>query len=192
MNKLKKSLFFDSLSSVIFIIFGIYLIYSREKAYNLTAIILSIVLLIISLHGLFRFFTREEKNKGYGHLAYGLITLALGIFFLISRKSIVPITPILFGIYMLVNATFKVVSIKNMKRMNNKNWTLGVLILFFMFSLGFLSVLSFLIDVLLIEEKVMFFLTTYSILNIILSYLYTITYKEKEIVVYEATVVEGE
>ena len=172
-NELRNIFFANVIGSVLFIIFGIYLFYKPTSTITFISTFLGIILAIIGVFGLYKYVTREEKNKKFDiSLVYMIISFVIAIILFVFPTLIKDGLQVTFGVIMIIFPFLKIKNTKLLAKSNNKNTGLSILCLVIMFIAGVLVLLNPTREVLNINIILGLFICFYSIINIVTSYLY--------------------
>ena len=98
-NELRNIFFVNVIGSLLFIIFGIYLFFKPTATITFISTFLGIILSIIGIFGLYKYVTREEKNKKFDvSLIYMLISFIIAIILFVFPTLIKDGLQVTFGI----------------------------------------------------------------------------------------------
>ena len=168
-----KSFWTNLITSILFIGFGIYLLFKPDSAIKIIANLIALITTSIGIFGLFRYFTRDAKEKKINvNLLYSIVSFVVAIIMLLKPEIIAKILPIVMGIYMIINTLCNFGYLKHLKKNNSKDFGICIFMFIIMLVLGVIIIFNPLESVLRGHQALGMLLTTYSILNIINSYLY--------------------
>jgi uncharacterized membrane protein HdeD (DUF308 family) len=169
----EKSFWVTIITSVLFIVFGIYLLYQPNTTILIIARCLTIITLLVSLFGAFKYFTRKDKTKKVDvNLIYGIIALIATIVLFFSPYIISDIVPLAIGIIMIVGLLLKLGYLKQVKQNQVKDFGTCLLIFILMLILSLLIVFNPMKAVLNINQSMGMIIIFYSILDVIMCYLF--------------------
>ena len=172
-NELRNIFFVNVIGSLLFIIFGIYLFFKPTATITFISTFLGIILSIIGIFGLYKYVTREEKNKKFDvSLIYMLISFIIAIILFVFPTLIKDGLQVTFGIIMVIFPFLKIKNTRLLSKIKNKNTGLSILCLAIMFISGVVVLLNPTREILNINIILGLFICFYSVINIISSYLY--------------------
>ena len=172
-NELRNIFFVNVIGSILFIIFGIYLFFKPTSTITFISTFLGIILAIIGVFGLYKYVTRENKNKKFDvSLIYTIISFIIALILFIFPTLIKDGLQVTFGIIMVIFPFLKIKNTKLLTKYRNKNTGLSILCLAIMFLSGVVVLLNPTREILNINIILGLFICFYSIINIISSYLY--------------------
>ena len=172
-NELRNIFFVNVIGSLLFIIFGIYLFFKPTATITFISTFLGIILSIIGIFGLYKYVTREEKNKKFDvSLIYMLISFIIAIILFVFPTLIKDGLQVTFGIIMVIFTFLKIKNTRLLSKIKNKNTGLSILCLAIMFISGVVVLLNPTREILNINIILGLFICFYSVINIISSYLY--------------------
>ena len=172
-NELRNIFFVNVIGSLLFIIFGIYLFFKPTATITFISTFLGIILSIIGVFGLYKYVTREEKNKKFDvSLIYMLISFIIAIILFVFPTLIKDGLQVTFGIIMVIFPFLKIKNTRLLSKIKNKNTGLSILCLAIMFISGVVVLLNPTREILNINIILGLFICFYSVINIISSYLY--------------------
>ena len=172
-NELRNIFFVNVIGSILFIIFGIYLFFKPTSTITFISTFLGIILAIIGVFGLYKYVTRENKNKKFDvSLIYTIISFVMALILFIFPTLIKDGLQVTFGIIMVIFPFLKIKNTKLLTKHRNKNTGLSILCLAIMFLSGVVVLLNPTREILNINIILGLFICFYSIINIISSYLY--------------------
>lgn len=135
-NKFNKLIFGSWFSSILFLVFGIFLFVKPKLANSLIGYMVGTIVLISGISAIVNYFVSKNELKYMNlELIYGIITLIAGTAIIFNPLSITSIVTIGLGIWMLINGAMKINSSLLLKKYKEETW---ILLLF----IGILTLLS--------------------------------------------------
>lgn len=120
---IKKSEIYSSIVSVLMIILSIFLICRPLKSIVALIISFGIILIVNGIGGLITYFTTKKEDRLFSFdLILGLFTMLAGILILVYRIELLPVFPVVLGIYIIVNNLFKLQFAVNLSSVKNSGW----------------------------------------------------------------------
>lgn len=165
---LKKISQISSITSIIFIVIGLFLIIKPETTLSLISYVLGIVILVNGIMNLVRYFS----NRGNGNLydfgfIIGIISVVIAVIFISNPNMIASIIPLILGVWILVNGVVKFQFSMNLKNYRNSNTNRSMIISGFNILLGIILVLNPFKGAVLITRIIGAFLIAYAILDLL-------------------------
>lgn len=169
----EKSFWVSIISGTLFSVFGIYLIYKPFATKTILARGIAIVLLCVAIFGLFKYLTRKDKTKKIDvNVVYAVIALILAAILFFMPLAISGFIPIALGGYTLANTFLKVGYLKQLAKNEVKDFGTSIFIFIIMLLLSVVIIFNPLKSVLNMNQTTGMILVFYSILDIILCYLF--------------------
>jgi len=172
MKKEINKVFYTSLiSGLLLILIGGFLLFSPDKTVKIIFYILGILIAVLGAIGILKFFTKtdEVRNSKYG-LAYGMVCLVVAILFVFFQDKTSKLFPYILGLFIIVNSAVKVEYVIKLKKANNKNWSVTLLILIFSVILGLLLIFNPLKEADFFIQLIGMILMFFATLDIVQSY----------------------
>jgi uncharacterized membrane protein HdeD (DUF308 family) len=172
-DEAEKTFWVTSVSSVLFVVFGTYLLFKPNITITIISRCLSIIIAAIGVFGLYKYITRKKKEKKVDiNLIYSIISFVIALFIFLKPNAISGLIPIALGIYMVVNLILKMGYLKELKKQTKKDLGVCIFTFIIMFLFGVFIIINPLKNVLNSNQSIGIFITFYSILDIILCYLF--------------------
>lgn len=173
MKKEINRVFFSSLfTSIILIIVGVLLLFFPHETIKTISYVFGSMIALLGGSGLIKFFidNKESKYNKYG-LAYGIVLLLISFFFFFKTDNIAKIMPFALGLYIIISSAIKIEYTIRLKRANNNNWKVTLIMLIFSIIFGFLLIFNPFKSALVITQVIGGIIIFYAILDIIDSYI---------------------
>jgi len=108
-SSLKKIYRVSIVSSIVFLIFGLFLVFQTENVIKTVSIIMGSLLLIIGIVPIVNYFKIRIHNFfSSAGLLYGVFSAVAGLMILFNTKILATIIPILSGVRMIINSVNKI------------------------------------------------------------------------------------
>ncbi len=168
-----KTFWTTLVTSTLFVIFGIFLLFQPNTTLTIISRIVTIIATLIGIFGLYKYLTRDNKEKKIDvNIVYSLLAFIMAVVVFVSPNVISGFIPMILGLFMIVNSVFKVGYLKYLKKSKNRDFGVCVFTFTMMVILGILLILNALDNVLDMTEAIGIIITFYSILDVIISYLF--------------------
>ena len=172
-NDVKSSFWMNLCGSILFSIFGIYLLFKPYTTTTFLSRFLGVILILTGVFALFKFLSREDKNKKLTGSLIGCITSFLVSIILFANPTLISNGfQVFFGVIMVVYPFMKLKYSSELHRIRNNNFGLSLFILIIMFGLGIILLVNPTSSVFSINQIIGTLVIYYCILNVIGSYLY--------------------
>lgn len=172
-DEAEKTFWVTIITSILFIIFGIYLLYRPNTTILIISRCLNIITLLVSLFGLYKYLTRKDKTKKIDiNIIYSIIALIVTVLLFLNPYVISGFVPLAIGIIMIVSLLLKLGFLKQVKKNEVKDFGPCLLIFILMIILSVLVVFNPMKSVLNINQSMGMIIVFYSILDVIMCYLF--------------------
>ena len=105
LEKIMKDFFRSSLlTSTILIILGILLLFASEATITIVVYVIGALVIAIGATGLIRFFTNNIYKSSLD-LAYGIVSIVLGVIIIKNPNAVASIFPIILGIAIIISSS---------------------------------------------------------------------------------------
>lgn len=164
----KKLSQISTITSIIFIVVGIFLFLKPETTLSLISYILGLIILANGIMNLIRYFSNQERNNLYdfGFIS-GIMGVVIAIIFISQPNMIVSIIPLILGIWILINGIVKLQFAMNLRNYQNSNWIRSVVISGINVFLGIILVLNPFGGAVVLTRIIGAFLIVYAILDLL-------------------------
>ncbi len=106
MQTIKKMFGVSLMTSIVFLIFGLFLIFKTEGTIQLISGIIGFILLVNGGLSLIRYF-KDGDFATKADLISGIVTIVAGLVMILNPKTIVSILPFVLGIYFIITGVVK-------------------------------------------------------------------------------------
>lgn len=165
-DMLKKGTSKNIVTSIIILLFGIFIFIKPDTTVKTISFLLGIILLLTGLNSIVNAFSNKE-NPNNLNIAVGIIIMIPALILFFNPTIIASIIPLLIGIYMIISAAFKLQYLYSLKTLTNA-WDISVVVVTIVtLILGVLLVFNPFGGVIAITKLIGIFLMIYAILDII-------------------------
>lgn len=172
-DEAEKTFWVSIVSSVLFVVFGIYLLFKPTLTITIISRIISIITACIGIFGLYRYIVRKDKTKKIDiNIVYSVISFLIAILIFIFPTAISSLIPIALGAYMIINALLKLGYLKQVKQNEKPDFGVCLLIFIVMLLSSIILIVNPLKEVLNINQTMGMLIVFYSVLDTIISYLF--------------------
>lgn len=134
---LKKAGFTSILSSIIFLLLGIFLVVNPNAIVKTISYVIGILLIIIGIVKIISYFTSKDDYIFYDYrLIYGAFCIVLGILIMFSGNAIASFFRIIIGIWILLNGVSRLDLAIKLKETNTNYWLLSLILSILIFVAG--------------------------------------------------------
>ena len=169
----EKTFWVTVVTSVMFIVFGGYLLYQPNATILMISRCLNIITLALSVFGVVKYLTRKDKTKKVDiNIIYGAIAFIITLILFFSSYIISGFVPLVVGILMIVALLLKFGFLKQVKKNLVKDFGVCLLIFILMIILSIFIIFNPLKTVLEPNQSMGMIIVFYSILDIIMCYLF--------------------
>lgn len=192
MESLFKKIYRMSLiSSIVFFVFGLLLIFQTEGIIKTIAITIGAILLVIGIFPIVNYFrNRDQGILSSAGLLYGIFSAVAGIVIIVNNNLLLTIVPVLAGVWMIINSVNKIQIAMELRDNKISSWLIS-----FIFAIIILIVATLLIvfparGAIIVSRTVGIFIVIYSVLDIADSILIKVLGKQVKEEIKEAQIVE--
>ena len=172
-DEAEKTFWTTLVSTVLFVVFGTYLLFKPDLAITIISRLLTLITAAIGIFGLYKYLTRKTKEKKIDiNIIYSIVSFIIAIIVYINPLAISSLIPIVLGTYMLINTILKINYLKQLNKNKNQDFGTSILIFIIMLILGLIMIFNPLKAVLNINQTMGIIIVFYSILDLILCYLF--------------------
>ena len=167
MNNLMSKIFKSSLlSSIFFIILGIFLIFESEATIVSISYVVGAIIIALGVMEMLKYF--REINSELD-LIYGIICIVFGVVVILHPHAIASFIPIVVGIVIILNSATKLQYSMELKRNNNSLWKTTMILSLIATICGIIIIFNPFSGAVLITRVIGIIIVIYSILDIISS-----------------------
>lgn len=163
---LKKATNKNMITSIVILIFGIFIFIKPDTTVKTISFLLGIILLMSGLNSIVGAFHNRENINNL-NIAVGIIIIVASLVLFFNPTVIASIIPLIIGIYMIISSAFKLQYLYSLKALTNKWDTSVVMIALITLILGVLLVFNPFGGVIAITKLIGIFLVIYAVLDII-------------------------
>lgn len=164
-DELKKTTSKNMITSIIILIFGIFIFLKPDTTIKSISFLLGIILLMTGLNSIVSAFN-NKTNPNQLNIAIGVIVIVMALVLFLNPTVIASIIPLLIGIYMIFSAALKLQYLYVLKTLT-KNWDISVVITtIIVLILGVLLIFNPFKGVIAITKLIGIFLFVFAILDI--------------------------
>ncbi len=187
----KKVYRISLISSVVFLIFGLLLIFQTEGVIKTISIIVGTILLVIGVFPIVNYFRNRQPGllTGAG-LLYGIFSVVAGIVIIFNKNLLSTIIPVLGGVWMIINSVNKIQIAMELRDSKIKSWFISFIFAIIILIMATLLILNPVRGAELVTKTVGIFIVIYSILDISDSVFIKVKSKEVKNAIIEAQIVE--
>lgn len=165
-DMLKKTTNKNMITSIIILLFGIFIFIKPDTTVKTISFLLGIILLISGINNIVGAFNNKESINDL-NIAIGIIIIVASLVLFFNPTIIASIIPLIVGIYMIISSAFKLQYLYSLKSLTNKWDTSVVIIAIVTLILGVLLVFNPFGGVIAITKLIGIFLVIYAILDIV-------------------------
>lgn len=163
----KKVYRMSIISSIMFLIFGLLLIFQTQSVIKTISIIIGVILLIIGIFPIINYFKNRQSgffsNAG---LLYGIFSVVAGIVIMVNSNLLAMIIPILSGVWMIINSVNKIQIAMELRDNKISSWIISFVFAIIILVGGALLIINPFGGALLLSKTVGIFIVIYAILDI--------------------------
>ena len=115
---LKKAANKNMLTSLVILLFGVFIFLKPDMTVKTVSFLLGIILLISGLNNIVSAFNNKEKLNDL-NIAIGIIIIVASLVLFFNPTIIASIIPLLIGIYMIISSAFKLQYLYSLKELTN-------------------------------------------------------------------------
>lgn len=155
-----------TISSIFLMLVGILFIVKPGDIIEMISTVIGIVIIIFGILALIRNFT-FKSNIYKSDLIYGVICIVSGTILIRSTEAVASVLPIILGVWMIINSSFKIQSAFLLKESNNKIWVRVIIMGILTLSLGVFFVINPFKGAEFLMQLIGYVLVIYSVIDII-------------------------
>lgn len=167
-NKIKRIFNLSLITSIIFVIVGLFLFIKPDTTISLISYTFGAVLLLMGLINVYKYFSSNNKLNMFSFdLAYGVLLVIAGLFLIIDTSIFAKVINIILGIWIIVNSITKFQYGIVLKRVKNSDWGYTIFVSLLSFFWGVLLLVNPFESALTITQIIGIFIIVYAVLDII-------------------------
>lgn len=126
-------------ASILYIAFGLVLFLWPEITGSIICLVFGLILLVYGAITVISFFVHESRQGALRlELLVGIVTVALGILFLVTPSFILNIFPIILGLYIMIDASLNLKRALELRRMAYQRWWIALILALVAMGMGVL------------------------------------------------------
>lgn len=167
-NKIKRTFNVSLITSIIFVIVGLFLFIKPDTTISLISYVFGGVLLLMGLINVYKYFSSNNKLNMFSFdLAYGVLLIIAGLFLIIDTSIFAKVINIILGIWIIVNSITKFQYGIVLKKVKNSDWGYTIFVSLLSFFWGILLLVNPFESALTITQIIGIFIIVYAVLDII-------------------------
>lgn len=167
-NKIKRTFNVSLITSIIFVIVGLFLFIKPDTTISLISYVFGGVLLLMGLINVYKYFSSNNKLNMFSFdLAYGVLLVIAGLFLIIDTSIFAKVINIILGIWIIVNSITKFQYGIVLKKVKNSDWGYTIFVSLLSFFWGILLLVNPFESALTITQIIGIFIIVYAVLDII-------------------------
>ena len=168
MQDLLKRIYRMSLaSSIVFLIFGLLLIFQTESVISTVSVIIGILLLIIGIYPIINYFrNRQSGFFSSAGLLYGIFSVVAGIVIIVNKNLLATIIPVLSGVWMMINSVNKIQIAMELRDNKVSSWIISFIFAIIILIGGTLLIINPFRGAVILSKTVGIIIVIYAILDI--------------------------
>lgn len=167
-NKIKRTFNVSLITSIIFVIVGLFLFIKPDTTISLISYTFGGVLLLMGLINVYKYFSSNNKLNMFSFdLAYGVLLVIAGLFLIIDTSIFAKVINIILGIWIIVNSITKFQYGIVLKKVKNSDWGYTIFVSLLSFLWGVLLLVNPFESALTITQIIGIFIIVYAVLDII-------------------------
>ncbi len=172
-DEVRNSFYINLVISILTTIFGIWLLYKPYATITFISMFIAMILMVVVGFSIYKYFTRSDKKKKFDFsIIYGLISLIIALFLFIKptfiKEGIQEVISIIMILYLFSKYTYTMIMYKS----KDKNINVCIFIISIMLILSLILLFNSVKTVFMMNQILGSFICFYSILNIILSFIF--------------------
>ena len=188
---LKKVYRMSLLSSIVFLVFGLLLIFQTENVINTVSVIIGVLLLVIGIYPIVNYFrNRQSGFFSSAGLLYGIFSFVAGVVIIVNKNLLATIIPVLSGVWMIINSVNKIQIAMELRDRKVSSWIISFIFAIIILIGGTLLIINPFRGAVILSKTVGIIIVIYSILDIADSIYIKIKSKQVKDLVEEAQIIE--
>lgn len=171
-ESLKKAYQRSIISSICFIVIGLFLVFQSHATITVISYIIGGVLIAMGIAAFIRYFqTKGEQRTFTFDLVYGIITVIVGLIFVINPEMIASFIPFVLGVWIILSGAFKFQNAFSLKALHSEVWVGTLVIAILMVVCGLVLLFNPFAGAIVITKLIGIFMVIYAILDVITAWL---------------------
>ena len=163
MKAIKRLFGINMISSIIFLILGLLLVFKTEGTINLISSIIGVTLLMNGGFSTIKYF-KENDNKV--NIIYGIVAILAGFILILNPITIVSILPFVLGVYFTISGIIKFKYALDIKNYQRRTPVFMIIVSILMMVCGVLFIINPFEGAVAITQAIGIYLIIYSVLDI--------------------------
>ncbi len=164
----KKNFSLSLITSIIFVVLGLFLFIRPDATITTISYIIGGVLLVLGILSVIRYFRSDYGINALDFdLVYGVLVIIAGLYLIFNPTMLGAIFPIILGIWIIINSVTKFQYALVLKKLDKNDWKYTLLISFLTLAWGIILLINPLESVLVITQVIGIFIIIYAVLDII-------------------------
>lgn len=164
---LKKVYRISLASSLVFLIFGLLLIFQTQNVISTVSVIIGILLLVIGIYPIINYF--KSRQLGFfssAGLLYGIFSVVAGIVIIVNKNILATIIPVLSGVWMIINSVNKIQIAMELRDKKINSWIISFIFAIIILIGGTLLIINPFRGAVILSKTVGIFIVIYALLDI--------------------------
>lgn len=167
MKKVKKNFTLSLVSSIIFVILGLFLFIKPDATITTVSYIIGAFLLIVGIISIFKYFKFDYEISAFDFdLVYGVLVIIAGFYFIFKPTLLSSLFSTILGIWIIVNSVTKFQYALVLKKLQKEDFKYILILSLLTFAWGILLLINPLKTVLKATQIIGVFIIIYSVLDI--------------------------
>ena len=168
MQDIFKKIFKMSLiSSIMFLLFGLLLIFQTENVIKTVSIVVGSLLVIIGAFPIVNYFrNRNQSIFSSAGLLYGIFSVVAGIIIIVNKNLLATIVPVLTGVWMIINSVNKIQISMELRDRKVPTWYISFIFAIIILIGGALLIINPINGSIILSKTVGILIVIYSVLDI--------------------------
>ncbi len=155
------------ISSILFFVFGLLLIFQTENVIKTISIIIGSLLLIIGIFPIVNYFRNRDQNIfSSAGLLYGIFSVVAGIIIIVNKNLLANIIPVLTGVWMIINSVNKIQISMELRDRKLPYWIISFIFAILILIGGAFLIINPINGAVLLSRTIGIIIVIYSILDI--------------------------
>ncbi len=162
----KKMFRMSLISSVFFIVVGLFLILKPEVTLATISYVIGGIIIVIGVTFLIKYFSNKEYGMFSGDLIFGVMSVIFGFILILNPTALAKIIPFILGIWIVISSITKIQYSLQLKTYNNKAWVSTMMIAAITFLWGLLLLFDPFEGAMVITQVIGMFILIYAVLDL--------------------------
>lgn len=164
----RKMFRMSMLTSVFFIIIGLFLILKPETTITTISYIFGAIILVTGVIFLIKYFSSKNQLGIFsGDLIYGVMSTIIGLILILNPTALAKVIPFILGIWIVISSVTKIQYSLHLKAYNNKAWISTMVIAAITFIWGLLLLFDPFEGAMVMTQIIGMFILVYAVLDLV-------------------------